>query len=98
MTGRAHFAMVKPVKVASMQYLIARWQAQDFHSEQHGSANNADIVAPLSIGLSKENLYARMEEALDKGKKGIFMKVNQQFGLSMTSADVSVRGSGLTTE
>lgn len=95
--GRAHFAVRKPIKGATVQYLIARWRDQDFHNDRSGgSRNNASFLAPQAMGLNKENLYKEMKLALAKAKKGQFVSAEtQNFGLMMTSSEVSVRGAGL---
>jgi len=95
--GRAHFAIRKPIKGATVQYLIGRWRAQDFHNDRNGgSRNNGSLLSPQAMGLNKENLYKEMKLALAKAKKGQFISSEtQNFGLMMTSSEVSVRGAGL---
>lgn len=94
--NRAHFAIRKPIKGATVEYLVARWRAQDFHRDRGGGANSKSLLSPQAMGLNKENLYLHMKNALSKAKKGQFMSSKtQQFGLMMTSSEVSVRGAGL---
>lgn len=107
--GKAHVAVMKPFKPASLSYIVTRWKRQDFHGVESqsgafgsrsgggsGSSSRGEShLAADHMGLSTPSLLARMEQALADGQQGRYLPDGSKFGLSLSSMESTVRGTTL---
>ncbi len=103
--GKAHVAVMKPFKPATLAYLVTRWKQQDFYTASITAADPsgmrrggggglaaADHLEPEHMGMSTEGLIAKMRAALADGRKGTFLPDGHKFGLALSASEATVRG------
>lgn len=96
--GKAHVAVMKPFKPATLAYLVTRWKRQDFHDPTKSggkSGNSPDHLSAEHMGLSAATVISKLKEALENGRQGRYLPEDSKFGLSLSSGEATVRGTVL---
>lgn len=95
--GVASVAMVRPFKRGTVEELSKLWWALRLRAQLEGAAGEAAAAAvgaakAAHVGLTHDDVLAKMHEHLELGKRGQFIDPGSTFGLSLSASDTAFRG------